>query len=113
MKVNSDEIGGGDPVAAARALGVRNVVVSLGAEGLVGVTEEGELRAAAPEVVSGNPVGAGDAASAALVAGLLAGTPWADRLADAAALSAAAVRAPVAGSFDAAAYERYRRPTHP
>jgi tagatose 6-phosphate kinase len=112
VKVNSDEIGGGDPVAAARALGVRNVVVSLGAEGLVGVTEEGELRAAAPEVVSGNPVGAGDAASAALVAGLLAGTPWADRLADAAALSAAAVRAPVAGSFDAAAYERYRRPTH-
>jgi tagatose 6-phosphate kinase len=108
VKVNRGEIGGGDVLAAARALGPRNVVVSLGAEGLVAVTEEGELRAPAPEVVSGNPVGAGDAASAALVAGLVAGTPWAERLADAAALSAAAVHAPVAGSFDAAAYDRYR-----
>jgi tagatose 6-phosphate kinase len=109
VKVNLGEIGGGDPLSAARALGARNVVVSLGADGLVAVTEEGELRAPAPEVVTGNPIGAGDAASAALVAGLVAGTPWPDRLADAVALSAAAVHAPVAGSFDAAAYERYRR----
>lgn len=108
VKVNRDEIGAGDPLEAARGLGARNVVVSLGADGLVAVTEEGEFRAAAPEVVTGNPIGAGDAASAALVAGLVAGTPWAERLADAAALSAAAVHAPVAGSFDAAAYERYR-----
>lgn len=109
VKVNAGEIGAGDPLRGARSLGPRNVVVSLGAEGFVAVTEEGELRAAAPEVVTGNPIGAGDAASAALVAGMVAGTPWAERLADAAALSAAAVHAPVAGSFDAAAYERYRR----
>jgi tagatose 6-phosphate kinase len=119
VKVNRDEINGtagaagsaDDVVAAARRLrdaGPAAVVVSLGADGLVAVTEEGDLRAAAPEVVSGNPIGAGDAASAALVAGLVAGTPWPDRLADAAALSAAAVHAPVAGSFDAAAYQRYR-----
>jgi tagatose 6-phosphate kinase len=111
VKVNRDEIGGDDVIAAARRLrdaGPAAVVVSLGADGLVAVTEEGDLRAVAPELVSGNPIGAGDAASAALVAGLVAGTPWPDRLADAAALSAAAVHAPVAGSFDAAAYQRYR-----
>jgi tagatose 6-phosphate kinase len=45
---------------------------------------------------------------AALAVGLVAGTPWPERLADAAALSAAAVHAPVAGEFDAAAYARYR-----
>jgi tagatose 6-phosphate kinase len=112
VKVNRDEIGPGDPVAAARALGAPAVVVSLGAGGLVAVTDDGgELRAAPPEVVTGNPIGAGDAASAALVAGLVAGTPWPERLADAAALSAAAVHAPMAGSFDAGAYERYRAAT--
>jgi tagatose 6-phosphate kinase len=34
---------------------------------------------------------------------------WPERLADAAALSAAAVNAPQAGSFDRAAYERLRQ----
>jgi tagatose 6-phosphate kinase len=115
VKVNRDELrsgSAGDVIAAAHRLreaGPAAVVVSLGADGLVAVTEGGAFRAAPPEVVTGNPIGAGDAASAALVAGLVAGTPWPDRLADAAALSAAAVHAPVAGSFDAAAYERYRR----
>jgi len=114
VKVNRDEIAAGsstDVFAAARRLrdtGPAAVVVSLGAEGLIAVTDEGELRAPAPEAVTGNPIGAGDAASAALVAGLVAGTPWRERLADAAALSAASVHAPVAGSFDAAAYARYR-----
>ena len=111
VKVNRDEIGGGDAIAAARRLretGPGAVVVSLGEPGLVAVTEAGELRATPPETVSGNPIGAGDAASAALVAGAVAGTPWPERLADAAALSAAAVHAPVAGSFDARAYARYR-----
>ena len=111
VKVNRDEIGGGDVVASARALraaGPGAVVVSLGEEGLMAVTGEGELRAPVPEFVAGNPIGAGDAASAALVAGLVSGTPWPERLADAAALSAASVHAPVAGSFDRAAYDRYR-----
>ena len=56
----------------------------------------------------GNPTGAGDAAVAALAAGLAAGGAWPERLADAVALSAAAVHAPVAGGFDAEAYRRYR-----
>ena len=45
---------------------------------------------------------------AALALGLVAGTSWPERLADAVALSAASVHAPVAGNFDAHAYRRYR-----
>jgi tagatose 6-phosphate kinase len=64
-----------------------------------------------PRRVTGNPTGAGDAVVAALAAGAAAGeVSWPALLADAAALSAATVLAPVAGSFDATAYERFRRP---
>ena len=89
-----------------RKRGAEAVVVSDGAEGLVAVTGEGTWRARPPEVVTGNPTGAGDAVVAALAAGIRA--PWPQRLADAVALSAAAVLAPVAGAFDRAAYERFR-----
>ena len=98
-------------VAAAqrmRAAGAGAVVVSLGAEGLVAVTAAGAWRARPPEPVHGNPTGAGDAVVAALAAGLAAGVAWPERLAGAAALSAAAVHAPAAGDFDAVAYRRYR-----
>ena len=54
-------------------------------------------RAAPPEALPGNPTGAGDACVAALAAGLAAGTPWPELLADAVALSAAAVACPLAG----------------
>ena len=66
------------------------------------------LHAAAPEVLGGNPTGAGDAVSAALAAGMVAGVPWPERLAEAAALSAAAVSAPQAGSFDPDVYRQLR-----
>ena len=52
------------------------------------------------------PDGAGDAAAAGLALGMAAGTPWPDRLGQAAALGAAAVAAPVAGQFDPADYDR-------
>jgi tagatose 6-phosphate kinase len=84
---------------AARQLlagGAQGVVVSLGARGLLGV-RPGMSLLAAPPAQRGNPVGAGDAALAALVHGHLAGEPWPDRLRRAAAMSAAAVRQPVAG----------------
>ena len=83
-------------------------MVSHGGEGLFAVTEEGRWRAAPPDHVRGNPTGAGDAAVAALTAGLVDGSPWPERLADAVALSAAAVAAPLAGDFDAALYRRAR-----
>ena len=118
VKPNADELA---DVAAAGALleatgrlrraGAGAVVASLGADGVVGVADEGRWRARPPEEVRGNPTGAGDAAVAALAAGLVAGREWPERLADAVALSAAAVHAPVAGSFDAAAYARYRAET--
>jgi tagatose 6-phosphate kinase len=88
-----------DAVAAARKLlsrGARSVVVSLGPRGLLGV-QPGSVLLATPRTERGNPVGAGDAAMAALVAGDLSGQEWPDQLRRAAAMSAAAVRQPVAG----------------
>ncbi|MEU9080420.1 1-phosphofructokinase family hexose kinase [Kitasatospora sp. NPDC048538] len=92
-----------DPLTGARRLraaGARAVVVSLGPGGLLASTPDGDWRARPPEPVRGNPTGAGDSAVAALTAGLVAGTPWPVRLAEAVALSAATVLAPLAGSFD-------------
>lgn len=111
VKPNADELaaltGTDDPVAGARALRAATVVVSLGAEGLLAVTGEDVHHAPPPRVVTGNPTGAGDAVVAALAAGV--GSPWPDLLREAAALSAAAVLSPVAGSFDHTAYEGFRR----
>jgi len=89
---------------AARELldnGAEAAVVSLGPRGLLAVLPGMSLRATPPGQ-RGNPVGAGDAALAALIQGHLSGQPWPDRLRRAAAMSAAAVRQPVAGIVDAA-----------
>jgi tagatose 6-phosphate kinase len=56
---------------------------------------------AVPPRQHGNPVGAGDAALAALADGHLTGLPWPDRLRRAAAMSAAAARQPIAGVVNA------------
>jgi tagatose 6-phosphate kinase len=94
-------------VGQLRAMGARTVVVSDGAEGLSGYTVTDIWRARPPELVLGNPTGAGDACVAALAVGMSQGSPWADVLRDAVALSAAAVLAPAAGDFDADAYHRF------
>ncbi|WP_245597232.1 1-phosphofructokinase family hexose kinase [Jiangella gansuensis] len=114
VKPNADELAGiatGDDVlAAARrlvTLGARHVVVSRGADGLLGADADGVWRVPAVAGVTGNPTGAGDAAVAALVHAQLSGTPWPDALAGAAALGAAAVLADVAGEVDLAAYRRF------
>ncbi|SHN43604.1 1-phosphofructokinase family hexose kinase [Cryptosporangium aurantiacum] len=124
VKPNLDELialtGSADPDAAAaaawverlaaqvRALGAGAVVASAGADGLVAVTADGTWHARPPEIVTGNPTGAGDACVAALARGLRDRTPWPTLLADAVALSAAAVAAPVAGAIDAALAARLR-----
>jgi tagatose 6-phosphate kinase len=115
IKPNREELArvapGADWVAAADSLtkaGADSVVVSGGADGMLAVTPEGVWRAAPPERVAGNPTGAGDAAVAALTAGLVDGRTWPERLADAVALSAAAVGTPVAGGFDDELYQRLR-----
>jgi tagatose 6-phosphate kinase len=89
-----------------RAGGPTAVVASLGGDGLVASTVDGEWRAYLPAPLAGNPTGAGDACVAALTTGLLRRSSWPDLLADAVACSAAAVAAPVAGVVDP---ERVRR----
>jgi tagatose 6-phosphate kinase len=91
-----------------RAEGAGAVVATLGAAGIVADTPDGRFRAV-PQPVDGNPTGAGDACTAALAIGLLQGRPWVEMVRDAAAMSAAAVAAPVAGEVDLAAYRRMRR----
>lgn len=99
-------------IAAAREVleaGPRAVVVTLGEEGLAAVTRDGTWHGRLPEPLSGNPTGAGDAAVAALIAGLTAACPWPELVRDAVAASAAAVLSPVAGDVDPADCARLRR----
>lgn len=112
VKPNAEELaqltGAREPHRAtrdARRRGARAVVSSLGPEGLLAATPEGLWRATPPAAVKGNPTGAGDSAVAGLLSGLVDDAPWPDRLTRAVALSAATVLSPVAGEFDAPAYE--------
>jgi 1-phosphofructokinase family hexose kinase len=114
VKANSSELldttGLSDVTAAATALrrrGAKTVVASLGEAGMTAFTPGRSWRAAPPTRIVGNPTGSGDAATAALVAGTVAGAPWPDRLRDAVALSAAAVIQPTAGSFDMHHYRKF------
>ncbi|MEV8589635.1 1-phosphofructokinase family hexose kinase [Streptomyces sp. NPDC051180] len=112
VKPNADELarltGSREPHRAtrdARRRGAHAVISSFGPEGLLAATPEGVWRAAPPTAVRGNPTGAGDSAVAGLLSGLVDGSPWPERLTRAVALSAATVLSPVAGEYDAAAYE--------
>ncbi|MFI6809374.1 1-phosphofructokinase family hexose kinase [Streptomyces luteogriseus] len=112
IKPNADELaeltGSHEPLRAtqdARRRGAGAVVASLGPEGLLALTREGRWRATPPTPVRGNPTGAGDAAVAGLLSGLVENLPWPTRLTRATALAAATVTAPVAGEFDRGVYE--------
>ncbi|MGK5446561.1 1-phosphofructokinase family hexose kinase [Streptomyces radiopugnans] len=112
VKPNSRELAGitgtTEPLRAARLTrrrGAHSVVASLGEDGLLALTPEGAWRVEPPRRLAGNPTGAGDSVVAALLSGLVEGLPWPDRLARAAALSAATVRAEAAGEFDRVLYE--------
>lgn len=96
-----------ESVAAALPLvtdGAGAVIVTRGPEGIVAVTATSAWSVRPPESVTGNPTGAGDAAAAAVIAGLATAstrtTDWPAVLADAVATSAAAVAMPVAGAID-------------
>ncbi|MFI8070341.1 1-phosphofructokinase family hexose kinase [Streptomyces sp. NPDC086033] len=113
LKPNADELseltGSHEPLRAAqdaRRRGALTVVASLGTRGLLALTPEGRWHAAPPALEHGNPTGAGDAAVAGLLIGLLDQLPWPDRLTRAVALAAATVRSPTAGDFDPAIYEK-------
>jgi tagatose 6-phosphate kinase len=83
--------------------GARSVIVSRGASGLLFMDAAGD-RATQPGVpgVSGNPTGAGDAATAGLVRALADGRPVTEALLGAAVVGAAAVLSPTAGEIDPA-----------
>ena len=85
-------------LAALRSRGAAAVVVSRGAAGLLAVGADG-VAVTQPAVprVEGNPTGAGDAATAGLVAALVAGASLPEALRWAAVLGAAAVLQPTAG----------------
>ncbi|MEV3990626.1 1-phosphofructokinase family hexose kinase [Streptomyces sp. NPDC049837] len=111
VKPNAEELarltGAREPLRAtrdARRRGAHAVVASLGPEGLLAVTPDGTWQAAPPAAVKGNPTGAGDSAVAGLLAGLVEGAAWPERLARAVALSAATVLAPAAGEFEMTTY---------
>ncbi|GFE15033.1 sugar kinase [Streptomyces glebosus] len=111
-KPNADELaaltGSTEPLRAARDArrrGAHAVAASLGPDGMLAVTADGTWQAAPPHRIAGNPTGAGDSAVAGLLSGLVEDLPWPDRLTRAVALSAATVRAPAAGEFDAGTYE--------
>ena len=97
---------GADPFAVASQLaaGGTDVVVSLGADGMLASTSEGAWRAAPPRMVRGNPTGAGDSVVAALARGRLRGGAWPEVIADAVALAGATVASPVGGAFDEQVY---------
>lgn len=94
-------------IAALHARGARQVLVSQGADGLVVSGPEGEGVVPAVPGVTGNPTGAGDAATAGLVAALLRGHTFAVAARWAAAAGAAAVRQPVAGAIDLADFDSF------
>jgi tagatose 6-phosphate kinase len=108
VKPNAEEAaratGARDPAEAAARLcelGAAAAVVTAGPDGLFGHTAEGSRwHTPAPRLVHGNPTGAGDTATAALARALADRAPWPQATADAAALAAAAVAAPLAGDYD-------------
>lgn len=93
----------GDVPAAARTLARRSggvVYASLGADGLLRVPHQGPaMQARLGRALQGNTTGAGDAAVAAIAAGLATDGDPAEVLRTATAWSAAAVRHPLAGSI--------------
>ncbi len=103
--------GADEALVAAADLSGRSggaVVVSVGHDGLVAATPQQRWRAAPPRVLAGNPTGAGDALTAALARGVADGRCLPDVLADAVALSGAAVVRPTAGEVDLATYDELR-----
>ncbi|UGT64712.1 PfkB family carbohydrate kinase [Nocardia asteroides] len=88
--------------------GAAGVVAVRGPADLVARTPDGCWWARLPDPPAGNPTGAGDAATAAIIAAL-SHTPspgWPTLLTDAVATSAAAVVVPAAGEIDRALRER-------
>jgi tagatose 6-phosphate kinase len=81
------------------AQGAQNVVITLGSDGAIGLNEHGVWRVTHP-TASGNPIGAGDAFSAALAIALLDKEPLEEALTKGAAAALASLKAPTAGALN-------------
>lgn len=88
-------------------LGARLAVVSRGIDGITARDSERDYSVDAVAGVSGNPTGAGDAATAGLAAALIDGRSVSEALQWAAALGASAVLRPVAGEVDVDAFHAF------
>ena len=96
-----------DPVRAVRDLSSRTgapVLHTRGEHGMLVVAEEQTWQVRTPRV-DGNPTGAGDATAAGFAIATAQGAPWPERLRTAAAMGAAAVAAPTAGTVDESTLE--------
>ncbi|WP_227997316.1 hexose kinase [Nocardia australiensis] len=98
-------------VAATRPLidrGLRAIIATRGTEGMIASTADGSWSANLPEPLAGNPTGAGDSATAAVIAALSETTDpdWPAILVAAVATSAAAIVIPVAGEIDRSLRDR-------
>ena len=80
--------GGGDPVRAALAAGVREVVIKDGPNGAIASTGDGHAHAPALPVASVDLIGAGDAFTAGYLSALLDQLPIRERLERAATVAA-------------------------
>jgi tagatose 6-phosphate kinase len=85
-----------------QAAGAQNVVVTLGAQGALGVDHDQVWRVG-HAAASGNPVGAGDAFSAGLALAMVAHKPFDEALKEGAAAAIASLQTPTAGAIDPAA----------
>ncbi len=100
VTTDSDVLSG---AAELRALGAGSVVVTLGEHGAIGVN--GDCWRVTHPPAAGNPIGAGDAFSAALARGLGSGRSFPELLREGAAAALASISTPTAGALDAADYE--------
>jgi 1-phosphofructokinase family hexose kinase len=103
-----------EALAAAReirAQGVARVAVTLGSNGAVLSSAEGEWRARPPAVAVINAVGSGDCFLAGLVGHLLAGAPPAEALRWAVAAGAANAATATAGGFERSSLDRLMQAT--
>ena len=118
IKPNEDEIaqltgqpftGPEDAVAALKKLqasGIRNVVLSLGAEGALLACGEGIFRGRPPRITPRNTVGCGDSMTAGFAVAFARRLPVTDAFRMALAVSAASALSLLTGDFDPADYER-------
>lgn len=93
MEIEGEELAL-DAARELHGLGVPNVVITLGGEGAIAVTTEGEYTVRPPHIEVVSAVGAGDAFLSGLVCGLVRDGAWEPALALAAATGAATCLAP-------------------